>query len=269
MDAGSLAEGEICHGQGANVCEPGLQCLVLCTKVCSFSDINDDEPKCLDTCPSGGKFQPINNDNFIGLCLGDTVPQACNLFEQTGCDPGQGCYSIKGGWGCVKAGSTKVGAACQYTNDCAPGTICINSTCAEVCSSHADDKEKNYSCDKQCGGEFNNITPAEWNIGFCTNAEPADPCDFWKQDCVDPDKLCYFVTNGATCLKKGAEKPLNADCKYISDCAKGLYCTQGTCVQPCSLEQLAPPPTPICADDCPGGKFKTLSFENQVGVCDE
>lgn len=264
FEAGTLKEGEACIDLGPNSCEAGLQCLIVCTPVCSFIDVNGDEPKCTEFC-AGASFQAVNDDNGIGVCLTDTPPSECDIFAQEGCGAGEGCYMTNTGWRCFNAGKVEIGEQCEFTNDCVPGGICINSQCQEICSvkEAAPAKDK---CDEKCGA-FNQVNPSEWEVGFCTDAEPAVPCDFWAQDCVDAGTACYFVSNGATCLTAGTGGS-GASCSSVNDCMGGLYCYQGKCSEVCSINEFQAGAS-ICIDDCPESKFESVSLENQVGICSQ
>lgn len=262
MEAGTLELGDLCVVQGSNSCKAGLQCLIECAEVCSFIDVSDDEPKCTEFC-EGGAFQAANEENGIGFCIGLEPPKACDLFEQTGCLSGEGCYMVPTGWRCITAGTTALGDACQFTNDCVPGSVCINSQCQEACSS-AEGAPVDIACSEKCAS-FSQLTPEQWQIGICTDAEPAVPCDFWAQDCTEDGTACYFVSNGATCLATAKGAAEGESCQYITDCNGGLFCYQGSCIVPCSLNEFAPPPAKICVEVC--SDFEPISFENQIGRC--
>ena len=263
MPAGTLAKGEPCKAAGSNSCTPGLQCLIECTEICAIIDVGPDEPKCADTCTGG--INAVNNENGIGICLGAEPPKECDLFKQEGCAAGQGCYPTTQGWQCLNAGASKEGAACQFTNDCVPGTLCVNSQCSLACSLK-DDAEAETKCENRCGAS-NGWSPQEWGVGFCTDAEPEIPCNFWKQDCEDAGKDCYVVNNGAACLDKGNEGATGSPCQYLQDCAAGLMCYQSECTEVCSINEFAEGATVICIDDCPGGDFEPISIENGIGRC--
>ncbi len=263
MEAGELEEGTPCAALGDNSCKPGLQCMIECTAVCSYIDVTDDEPKCSEAC-EGASFIDVNEENGIAMCLTDTPPSECDLYAQTGCGAGQGCYPTNIGWRCLNAGGTAAGGTCQFTNNCSPWTLCVNSLCQEPCSVK-EDAPAEYKCEEICAS-FNQLNPAEWGVGFCT---ATSTCGFWAQDCEDATQNCYVTGSAAVCMDPGANGDAGASCQQPNDCAKGLVCAQGKCIEVCSIDELQPPPTPICVDDCPGGAFTQVSVDAQIGTCDE
>ena len=72
---------------------------------------------------------------------------------------------------------------------------------------------------------------------------------------------------GGNCLPPKADQQVGQQCASVNDCAKSLYCNQGVCIEPCSLDELALPPTKICTEVCDSG-FTAISFEAQLGKCD-
>lgn len=260
MAAGALAVGENCQ-MTPNACAPGLQCLAVCQEICSLD--GSAEPKC-SACPSGVSM-PISAENDMGICLTDTIPAQCDLFAQTGCGAGTGCYSVQGGHGCVQAGDIEVGAECEYSNSCVPGLICVNNVCAPPCSERPDAPAE-VACATKCQS-FNGLQPEIWQIGFCTDIEAAEPCSFWAQDCAG-GKVCYPTIVGETCLTPGVSGAEGAECSSHTDCALGLVCKQGTgvCTAPCSIDEFVAG-APICLDACPGG-FSPIAMKSLIGTCD-
>ena len=212
----------------------------------------------------GGESQVISQDNGVGICLTEDAPSTCNIFTQEGCGQGQKCAMVTGGISCVNNGSQDVGESCADAG-CKAGGLCVSATCAEICS-QKDDADASVDCDEVCASS-NNITPAIWGVGICTDNAPAETCDFWKQDCEDPTKYCYYVTGGATCLSPSADGQEGDPCQFIQECGQGLMCAGNLCVKPCSLDEVSAPPEADLCVDCPGD-FSPISFENQIGVCD-
>lgn len=268
MPVGSMAPGAICDGlsNAANACAPGLQCFVACTEICNTNSSASDAPQCATACPDGG-FIEVNEELGVGVCTAGGPPTACDLFAQTGCVVGEACYPVRGGHGCRPEGDVKPGETCRFTNDCTSGHICVNQTCQMVCDNR-EGAPLATSCDEICDSS-NGLTPAEWGVGICTDAAPAVTCDFWAQDCPEVSQSCYFVTGGATCLDERGNAPVGGECQFVNDCAAGLMCVSDACVQPCSLDEFAPAPTPICTEVCSGGFSQIGDIGNQIGRCDE
>ncbi|MFK8000868.1 MAG: hypothetical protein AB8H86_14820 [Polyangiales bacterium] len=131
----------VCGGPGATPiggdcttadgCQSGLSCIGgKCQPLCCGDSDAD--------CPTGGVCNGLSNLEGIGVCL---LPDGCNLVMQTGCDDGLGCYplSSEGGTRCATSGAAAVGAACEASNDCAGGTICLDDgTCHSLCELESD-----------------------------------------------------------------------------------------------------------------------------------
>ncbi len=267
--AGTLKEGEKCAKEQPTSCAAGLQCLVVCSKICNVIEVNPGNPKCIDGCKEG-KFQSIDDETGIGLCIGDTFPSNCDLFKQTGCGPGEGCFPVQGGADCLEPnnGGAKEGEKCQYTNDCAPGTICVSNLCSKLCDATPTAPDAT-NCTKVCKS-FNTITPEAWKIGICVDEKPKVPCDFWKQDCTEPGEVCAPVQGGATCLGPSKGGTEGQACKYVTDCAKGIVCdpTTSKCTKPCSIAEVVPAGVPVCLDTCPEGKFHPIAdLGASLGAC--
>ena len=261
LPAGGLDEGKPCQAQGPSSCKPGLQCLVVCTKVCSIIDVSDDMPKCADTCSD---FDKVDDGNGIGICVTDKVPAVCDLFKQTGCSGDEACFPVSGGIGCIKAGTAKMGQTCKYTNDCVGGTICVDQLCQEACDAHPDAAAE-VSCAK-CVNGSQVITPQAWGIGFC-NAVPAETCDFWLQDCTKAGEFCYYAGSGATCFKNTKDGKEGDGCSTQAECGKGFMCASGGCLEPCSIAEVVPDGVPVCSNICPDGEFHPINIEAQIGAC--
>ena len=270
MEAGSLGIDEPCYGATANACAPGLQCLVTCQPICSTTD--EDQPLCSDVCANGA-YTELSPENHVGVCFSSELPAACDIFNQTGCAAGKGCYMVNvngvtAGVGCVSAGATDLGEPCEFGNDCIPGALCTNGICQEVCDA-SDDAEADVSCAEKCGSIVT-FTPAEWGIGACVDAAPEITCDFWTQDCEDPAQQCIPFSTGSTCLNSNGEGAVGEACGNTQDCTNGLLCAASVCTEACSIDEFpASPDTPICVDVCPGGNFDPVDLTNQIGKCSE
>ena len=261
MEAGTLGIGETCHGESGNVCMPGLVCQVVCTPLCSTGS---DDPSCGDIC--SGEVKVVSEENEAGYCQPPEAPTLCDLYEQDDCPPGEGCYLVSGGIACIDAGTAEGGEVCEFTNSCAPGMLCVNGSCQEACNAAADATGP-HACAEKCDSVAN-LNPQEWGVGVCQDAGPAIPCEFWAQDCTD-GKVCKPVTNGSTCLDPSGNGADGDACNSNTDCAGTLLCISSVCKQACSIDELAPPPAPICVDECPGGFSPVGGTGSQTGVCNE
>jgi|GEM_PF-2653687 hypothetical protein len=262
--AGTLLESEVCQGQGSNACAPGLQCFIQCLAICATdAALNPGAPVCATSCENG-EYIELVADLGVGIC-GLEPPGMCDIFDQTTCpNANEGCYFSPQGLLCKTHKGKVKGDNCDFAPDCEPGLTCAQDTCQEYCSLKPGAPE-DIACDTKCDAQVY-YNPKEWNIGACIDAEPTQPCDFWAQDCVAP-QICYMVGNGATCKDPGPQTGEGGACQYTNDCAQGLYCASSVCIQPCSLDELAAPPIPICTEVCPNAQFDVISFDNQLGKC--
>ncbi len=270
MDAGGKEKDALC--EGANDCKAGLHCLVTCREACSTHATNDDAPKCTEVCGSGpDDIKELSADNGFGVCVPDEPPAECDIFQQTGCAASEGCYSMTtGGFGCLSAGNKEPGEACTSGNECAAGSLCINSTCALLCSLREADVGKDFHCTEKCK-DNGQLSPTKWGIGFCKDADPADPCDFWAQDC-EAGKACYLVTGGGTCMPVGGSIKAGEACNSVIDCEPGLACGNKVCLAPCSIavfpEGLCKPlsePPATCEETAECGAGETCTAEQWPG----
>ena len=161
---GAAGDAEPCWGLPSNFCKPGLVCGVECTQPCSTNDLTEDQPKC-SACPTGAAVV-LSPAADVGTCVSSDVPQVCDLFQQTGCSPGDACYVVGGGWACLSAGTTPLNGACVFTDACVPGTVCVNGTCRRVCRK-SDTGLEQYRCAAHCPDTVEILAPAEWDTGVC------------------------------------------------------------------------------------------------------
>jgi len=264
MSAGMKSAGEACDSP--NECSPGLHCLVVCTEVCSLDGAH--APACGD-CPSGEINDTISPDNNIGLCLTETIPAQCNIFSQDDCGAGEGCYSVRGGHACISAGNKPEGAECSSGNECVPGAMCINGACLPYCR-NSEDTPMEHRCDTKCPNEFLTLRPQIWQQGACTNVQPANPCDFWLQDC-EGGRRCLPTVLGESCVPAQGMSMLDQPCQDHENCGPGLVCPRdaGVCKQACSIEPFVDGAMPIiCADDCPSGApGMPIEPDSRIGFC--
>lgn len=130
------APGEPCTAEGPGLtgidtCDVGSICFDLdprtlqglCTPFCSGSP---NAPMCEDP----DRWCPVFSDAFIPLCL-----LTCNPLQDD-CPEGQGCYPSSDGFTCFADASGDAGGVfepCEYTNACAPGSLCLNVDAVAPC----------------------------------------------------------------------------------------------------------------------------------------
>jgi len=160
LPAGTGAEGATC--ENSTMCQEGFICVDSeCRPVC---------------CTEGGEGCPVGQACLTTLVDPDTgdptgvgacsAPDGCVLLTQTGCPDGEGCYPAggDGSTSCVEPAMNGMqGATCGFSNDCAPGFICLgDGTCAQVCQLPSGDP----MCPDglTCGG----VTGFPADTGVCT-----------------------------------------------------------------------------------------------------
>jgi hypothetical protein len=137
----TVAEGGACQsketpeGDFHDTCKAGLYCtdqaaadggtVFVCQKFCYASAQCTAPRDCIDVLRFTGS-------NELPRVCGQPGP-ACELLAQ-GCASSLGCYpSPSSGPVCVTAGAVEDGAACTYSNDCRPGSACVNGEAGLVC----------------------------------------------------------------------------------------------------------------------------------------
>lgn len=155
VPAGAGVDGAACTN--INDCAPGLTCADgACRHVCCGT--NDSN------CPAATGCTPLRIDGSEVMNFGACLPNMeCDLFDQSGCEEGEGCYPVPGGAGCLTPADppVAVGGACEAGNECAPGAVCVGGTCATICNREADPS----TCPEMamCQG----VTNFPENVGFC------------------------------------------------------------------------------------------------------
>lgn len=161
LAAGLAGDGEAC-AQG-NDCQPGLFCLasdMTCHTVCCEATAAG--------CPGGQTCSTRLVDGAgmptgLALCIGD---DSCDLLAQTGCEGTEGCYPSgpAGGTTCVASTmDLPEGSPCGNPQECAPGHICADMTCLQLCRRPSG--EPSCPAGKVCGG----ITDFPADIGVCVD----------------------------------------------------------------------------------------------------
>jgi hypothetical protein len=157
---GSLGAGEVCEGAAPNACAPGLHCLVVCRALCSTGS---GTPSCT-SCP--GEHHEVSPALGLGFCIEGGAPALCDLYEQTGCPEGEGCYPVPGGIACRTSGDIAPGLPCEDGDSCTPGFACVSGGCRMLCDLTVEDAAVT-SCPSRCGDSFGAVTPAIWGVGVC------------------------------------------------------------------------------------------------------
>ena len=141
IQEGMVAEGGACQstataqGDFHDTCKAGLSCTdspatdggstFACQKFCYGSEQCTAPRDCVDVLRFTGS-------NELPRVCGEPGPR-CELLAQ-GCANTLGCYpSPRSGAVCVMAGSAADGASCTYSNDCRPGSACVNGGAGRVC----------------------------------------------------------------------------------------------------------------------------------------
>ena len=207
------------------------------------SDALDDAVQVIDTTDNSG------SDVSAADVKAETSKPVCNPLQNTGCsDPSLAkCgYGDDGKPACQKAGTAKLGEACNNPDDCAEG-LCLGcptgkNICANFCISDA-------SC--QPGQSCNQITGQKFKAcDWCSY----ESCKVELANCKNASQACYTGTgNGAVCLDAGTAAKGDL-CSVPNDCAPGLTCTgagtiaKGVCRAICSpgAKLACDPPTQKC-----------------------
>jgi hypothetical protein len=127
--AGSLPVGSPCS---ADQCVAGAQCL-------KVDPSNPDQGVCTQFCNTNASLFGCNcvslfldNNSSAGIC-GPTPAGTCDLLTQTGCEDGQACQYLGGGFGtCGVPGTTPPHEACSGET-CTAGFQCYGGTCRQIC----------------------------------------------------------------------------------------------------------------------------------------
>ncbi len=188
------------------------------------------------------------------------IETPCRLVApQCGCDTGEGCY-LSSGAGCLPAGVGPVDAACEYNDDCVPGTGCMGSgglgACRPYCYSAAD-------CES--GERCIRLGAAGGAAGIC---EPlCDPlgdtgCPSGRQCIVansrtEPDGDSAIATG---CGAPGVIPP-GSPCSTTSACVSGSACDGMYCRRLCDVA-LGP-----CVTGLPCSAVGFMRDGTTLGIC--
>lgn len=139
-DEGVLDEGAACTESRA--CAAGLACFgsspydATCQRVCCAASAGDSSACSADeVCTSGDLVDGVGS--AWGHCA---AGRSCTLLaDVSGCAATEGCYVVDwlGTTRCLPAGRSTAGEACEASNDCSTGLVCVGAlekTCLALCS---------------------------------------------------------------------------------------------------------------------------------------
>ncbi|NJK90306.1 MAG: hypothetical protein HC923_13580 [Myxococcales bacterium] len=93
-------------------------------------------PECTEPCPVNSSGSCSN----AGVCVGFTGspvsfcrPSCTTPTDETACGPTENCTIGSEGLACLPAGTVQIGDACQFSNDCVRGGVCVNDACRQAC----------------------------------------------------------------------------------------------------------------------------------------
>jgi hypothetical protein len=148
--AGTLMVDEPCDF--LNACAPGLLCFRgRCHPYCDSTASADPDVACKSQCPQGGQDITGAEDSPAKACLADSC-----LREHVTCPEGEACYRYNELYLCATAGTAAPEAACQYPNDCAPGSTCIGLNGSFACRTLCDGPGRPV-CDDACPGGYRTL----------------------------------------------------------------------------------------------------------------
>ena len=213
-----------------NCDDAGSTCAVMVNGLmvrCSLCDVFAQD------CPDGQKCTAAIDD-------GGGSWNTTRCVEVAGTDvPGDECSSEGGASGvdsCVK------GAMCWGVDDMGIGicvALCTGTPDSPIC---ADGK----TCAITNDGVLN----------LCLQT-----CDPLLQDCLDPNEVCYPISDGFTCAPdaSGEEGQHNDSCAFINTCDKGLMCADAAFVG----AGCVPPATSCCTEFCECTMWDPVTFKCQ------
>lgn len=204
-ESSDCAEGRSCFRSDAN--EIGF-CMDPCLRAEAQSTCADGLVCASLSVPRGDFcWKPVNCamlrrdgvcQESTGFCIKGTDPEdccditggnACNLFEQCGCEaePNTSCYVINdGSYQCRVGGSRKLGEGCDSDNPCGGGGMCADKICRAFCEHDGVGCGRNGLCMPIHG--TNTAESTTLPFGACY-----ERCDFVQNDCPN-GSLCAKVT---------------------------------------------------------------------------
>jgi hypothetical protein len=236
----------------------------------------------------GNGFVDCDQDTCKSLAIcKDPVEKACNVFTNSGCPRGQGCYiTLDNRHWCALEGPGLAGDPCGPTDPsdrsqgCKAGYLCLLGRCAQVCGN-------DFTCTR------NSICRYIGAVEVCTlscfdqsNCRDDEECvalqrtglslakGGWAHECMDRDRvpLPGSATAGQACV----EDPTNRRADEI--CAPGLLCMPEPGGNKCRAVCRASTSGAVSVGGCNGGNgcYAIVPFSaqedrfnepNAVGVC--
>lgn len=280
---GEVETGEECDAGSANInsctAEPGTSCTV-CTSSCTI--FTDSEPYVGPACETDADCDAGFLCDATNVCSPEDDLCENGVFDplhETDIDCGGVC------------GACEEGASCQSTFDCEENHFCSDGECAPdydaICSNGELDEafESGVDCGDICSSLFDQTCEADETCstnadcgdalicvaGACTADTTAPPVKSWClanefNNTID-DAFC-----GANCENLC---PKGVGCRQTDDCAAGLVCDEGTCIEREKTEKISCVPTnsvPPCGGDCEQCRNGLLCFEDsdcQSGNCED
>lgn len=181
------------------------------------------------------------------------APVACDPFAPSAC--AHKCTVIGQGFFCDPEGTVAEGEACgadKVADNCGPGLLCVQGTCAHFCAAPAD-----CTGDRTCSLVLDGPSPGST---FKVCQAKGNECDPAKQTGCSGTQACYPQTSGYKCDVPGS-KAVGESCTFASDCVGGASCFKlggaTTCYKLCDLS---------ASDGCEAGQ-KCSKQDDTYGIC--
>jgi hypothetical protein len=239
--------------EGADCCDTG-GCVDSSSGGCSFLN-----------CDDAGSTCAVMVNGLMVRC------SECDPFAQD-CPDGQKCTawaSSGGSWDATKCvpvvnDPDQPGEECSSdgpvagTDSCDKGAMCWGvddkniGTCVALCTGSPDAS----MCEPGPSGPLVCVIANDGALNLCLPA-----CDPLLQDCLDPNEVCYPISDGFTCAPdaSGEEGQHNDSCAFINTCDKGLMCADAAFVG----AGCVPPATSCCTEFCECTMWDPVTFKCQ------
>lgn len=229
---------------GSDVCTDGRCVPAPCSEdsdcgsgeVCDAGTCRDNTCRTHGDCPSGQYCDDASGEcTPSSTCTGDAdcadEPGRWCDFRDT-CvptDPGacRTTADCAGAQECVEGQCRDVDDTCHFDRDCPPGTVCLNNTCARVCTGDGD-----CLSGSSCDGGFCRPNPSECSSSSACGAGEHCVDGRCLPDCegggsCDTDEYC---AEDLFCRPDWRPEPF---CTQDMDCRTGRVCREGVCRTPC------------------------------------
>ncbi len=179
---------------------------------------------------AGGDPSPSRPDDGAETPVNYAASDACTVVPQEGCPADHTCLvvTVDGATTCQSAGSAPLGGLCSGNSDCAPGLVCVESTCRSFCGEPSDCGGVASACNQVSHGS----EPVKgWSICSiaCNPADPPNAAGANGLVACPAGMACFSLDpsdgpKGSTsCFPAGAAQE-GAACMTGGDCAAGLVC---------------------------------------------